>query len=226
MPVTKTSQRKGKPQIWATHLAKLLGGDKCTWSAWFKAHHWYPKFEEMAGDLEKWNRDHTQLMAKRRAVLEADGWTVTVENDNAFELEGSAAVVGGKPDLLAVKGDRLLVVDGKTGRERESDVWQVLIYLFAVPKAIAQENDRRLPHLRRPVPQSVEGEVYYGSASTIDLSLEELTEDRKARIFRLINVIARDTPPAKHPSREECKRCNIGPRDCPQRVMAVAVGEF
>lgn len=210
------TRRTGKPYIWATWLAKLLGGNQCVWSAWFKAHFKYEKFEEQASDLAVWNREHTALMAVRRRELEEDGWTVTVEDANSFKLEGEVAVVAGKPDLVAVKGDRVLVVDGKTGRERDSDVWQVLLYLFAIPKS------------RRDLPKNLEGEVHY---KTGDLALTpaELTPERLAQVVTLIRTIAVDAPPVKVPSRAECLRCNIGARDCPERVTEEArtlVAEF
>jgi CRISPR/Cas system-associated exonuclease Cas4 (RecB family) len=210
-------RRHGKSYIWVTWLAKLLGGNECLWSAWFKAHYKYDKFEEQAADLAKWNRDHTKLMAARRRELEQDGWTVTVEDENAFKLEGEVAVVAGKMDLVAVKGDRVLVVDGKTGRERESDLWQVLIYLYALPKS------------RKDLPPNLEGEVHYRQGD-VSLTPAELTPARMERIVTLIKTVGGETPPPKRPSREECKRCNIGIKDCPERMTrdreAVAVADF
>lgn len=212
-----TTRRSGKPYIFVTWLAKLLGGQQCVWSAWFKAHFNYQKYEEFAADLVKWNRDHTKLMAARQRALEADGWTCTSEDANSFKLEGASAVVAGKPDLVAVKGDRVLVVDGKTGRERDSDIWQVLLYLYAVPKA------------RPDLPTDLEGEVFYKSGETVALTPGDLDADRMEQIVSLIRAIGSDTPPPKKPTRPECRVCNIGPTDCPQRVQderTVAVGDF
>lgn len=209
--------RHGKPYIWVTWLAKLLGGQQCVWSAWFKAHYKYDKYEEQAADLVKWNRDHTALMAAKRRALEADGWTVTVEDQNAFKLEGAVAVVAGKMDLVAVKDDRVLVVDGKTGRQRESDIWQVLLYLFALPKC------------RPDLPAQLEGEVHYRKED-VSLTPEELTEERLEEIVGLIKTVGGDEAPPKRPSRAECQRCNIGRKDCPERVTqdegAVACADF
>jgi len=212
------SLRKGKPRIWVTWLTKLLGGNECVWSAWFKAHYRYDKFEEMAGDLAEWNRQHTALMARRRHELEADGWTITVEQQNDFELEGERAIVAGKPDLIAKKDGRVLVVDGKTGRQRESDIWQVLFYLFAFQKA------------RPDMAGTLEGEIHYlKDDERISVTPEELDADRLDRMVALIKLVADHEPPARRPSRYECQRCNIGSRDCPDRVTqaaTTAVGEF
>jgi len=200
-------RRTGLPFIWVTHLAKLLGGHECLWSAWFRAHHRYEKYETQAIDLVQWNRDHGELMRKRRLELERDGWTVRVEQENDFKLQGQVAIVAGKPDIIATKPGHVLVVDGKTGRERESDIWQVLIYLWAVPRVF--------PDLKG----ELEGEVQYKREDNrISLTPSELTPDRLERLVALIRTIASDTPPARVPSSHECRTCNVGPRDCPQRM--------
>lgn len=210
-------RRRGLPYIYTTWLAKALGGARCLWRFWFAAHFKYDKYEEMASDLVKWNRDHTKLMAARRRQLEADGWKCTVEEDNAFKLEGQIAVVAGKPDLVAIKGDRVLVVDGKTGRERDADIYQVLLYLFAVPKS------------RPDLPKLLEGEVFYKGGQAVSLTSAELAEHMDS-IVAMVKTLASDDAPPKHPSRDECRFCNVGPKDCPQRVMekhvTTAVGEF
>lgn len=212
------TRKTGKSYIWVTHLAKILGGHRCLFSPWFKAHYKYDKFEEQALDLVRWNKDHTTLMNARRRELEADGWTVTSEEANAFKLEGKVAIVAGKPDIVATKPGHILVVDGKTGRERDSDIWQVLFYLFSIPKS------------RPDLKGELVGEVQYARGDQrITLTPDNLDEARLSQIVTLIEVVASDTPPEKVPSRDECKVCSIGVRDCPQRVGApqtTAVGEF
>lgn len=216
------SLRTGKPYIWVTWLSSLLGGNQCVWSAWFKAHYRYQKFEEHGLDLAQWNRDHTALMKARQAEMEEAGYTVTMESENAFTLEGSTAILAGKPDLIASMAETqsTYVIDGKTGRRRDSDWWQVLIYLFALPK------DR--PELLQP---HVEGEIQYKHGDQrIPVKTTDLTPEREQAIVSLIKTIGSDTPPAKAPSRDECERCNIGVGDCPVRVQArrqaAQVGDF
>lgn len=213
------SRRTGKAYIWVTWLAKLLGGNECQWRVWFQGHFKYEKFEENALDLVKWNRDHNRLMARRQKELEKGGWTVLTEAQNAFKLEGASAIVAGKPDLVATKDGVTLVIDGKTGRHRDADIWQVLFYLFALPKARPDLDTTNLI-----------GEVCYSRGEPVDLAYSDLDDQKLADIVSLIKVVSADEAPAKRPSREECQRCNIGPKDCPQRVMehhgAIAVGEF
>lgn len=202
------TKRGGLPYIWVTWLAKQLGGNPCRWSAWFMARHRYDKVEEMGGDLAQWNREHNALVAARKKQLERDGWVVEVEEQNAFKLEGTKAVVAGKPDLVAMKGDVVKVWDGKTGREKDSDVEQVLFYLYALPMV--------RPSLKG---KTLIGEVEYSKGrDVVTLTPDALDEDKLEEMHGMISVIASNDPPARAPSRELCKRCNIGPRDCPQRV--------
>lgn len=200
--------RGSKPYIWVTWLSGLLGGKSCLWSAWFKAHFKYQKFEMEASQLVEWNRDHNRLMRARRQELEEAGWTVSVENQNEFKLEGAIAIVAGKPDLIATMPGHVLIVDGKTGRERDSDLWQVLLYLFAFPKC------------RPDVVGALEGEVHYKQGDKrITVTPSELTTDRLDDLVTMIKIVGGSTPPAKAPSRDECKRCNIGVGDCPERFQ-------
>lgn len=197
-----------KPYVYATWLAKLLGGNECQWSAWFKAHHKYVKFERDAEKLQEWNRDHTELMQQRRAQLEADGWTVYNEDANSFTLEGEKADVAGKPDLVAVMDDQVLLIDGKTGRKRESDAWQVRLYLWALPLVRKDLKDKALA-----------GEVEYKTGRTKHAPVDPPSDAHIEQMVSLIRVVAGEKPPAKVPSEWECGRCDIGLADCPQRYQ-------
>lgn len=208
----KPERKNGKPYIWVTWLAGLLGGKQCIYSAWFRARYKYDKFEEEAKDLTKWNREHTTMMKARATELEELGFTVTLEE--GFKLEGEVAIVAGKIDILGVQkhadgGSELFVVDGKTGQRRDSDWWQVLIYLFAVPRA------------RKDLVGDLTGEVHYKRGDErIAVLPSDLTPERKAEIVGMIKLIAGEEAPRKVATRDECKRCNIGVKDCPERKTA------
>lgn len=198
--------RSGKPYVYVTWLAKILGGRQCLWAAWFMSHFKYQKFEAEAFDLAEWNRDHARLMRDRATELEENGWTVATEDQNKFALEGTSAVVAGKPDIVATMPGHILIVDGKTGRARESDWWQVLLYLFAWPIA--------RPEMRG----ALEGEIHYKQNDRrLSVTLQELTDQRRDDIVQLVKVVAGERPPRRAPSRDECARCNIGFADCPER---------
>lgn len=212
------AERRRGAYIWTTWLAKAMSGASCPYRFWFSSNFKYAKHEEMATDLVRWNREHTALMQRRRRELEEDGWTCSVEEANAFRLEGKAGVVAGKPDLVAVKDGQCLVVDGKTGKERDSDLEQVLIYLWALPKS------------RPDLPKQLEGEVLYKSGSSITVTSTEVTPEWTAKLVSTIQMLAAKEPPAKEPSRDTCRFCNVGQQDCPQRVtekqVTTMVGDF
>jgi len=86
--------------------------------------------------------------------VKAEGYTVFVEDQNRFTLKGRAATLGGVPDLVAVRGAEALVVDSKSGKQRDSDAFQVLTYMRVLP--ITHAACRGVP---------LAGEVQYRDAS-------------------------------------------------------------
>lgn len=190
-------------------MAKLLGGDQCVRAVWFKSRYQYAKLAEKDSDkLQEWNRDHNQMMRERRAELEANGWTVQTEQD--FKLEGQSAIIAGKEDLVAALPGHVLIVDGKTGKRRDADFWQVLIYLYA-----------RL-HQPRPDPSApptkLAGEVFYKAGRTVPVSVLDVNH-HKDTVVHMVRAIASEQEPTPNPSRYECGRCNIRPEDCPARFV-------
>ena len=102
------------PYIWVTWLPRLLTGESsCEWASWFKAQHDGNSWPKMPSDfdLTQWLTDHTALLNESRATWERQGYSVLTEDQNHFTLRGSSAVLAGKPDLVARKGDEATVVD-------------------------------------------------------------------------------------------------------------------
>jgi hypothetical protein len=203
-----TTRRQGGPYVYVTWITKLLaGGDRCTWAAWFKASFKHDKRPDASFNLAAWTTEHNLMVTLRAKLLREAGWSVSVEDENAFRLHGKSCVLAGKPDIIATRGDELLVVDVKTGKPRDSDWWQILVYLFALP-------------LVQAVPARLRGEVVY-KTHAIDVSHEELSGERRDQIVALLRTIA-GTPPEKAPSARECGFCDISDADCADRVTAAA----
>ena len=201
--------RFGKSYIWVTWLTGLLAGEKhCQWATWFRAHYTYSKLE---GDFDavKWREQHNRAVREYVAELKRASWTVQVEAQNAFKVTGSSAVVSGKPDIVAYRDTDVLIVDIKTGEARDEHLWQVLIYMHLLPMA--------WPELRG---QIVRGEIKYNTRS-VAVSPDELTPARRQAINEIIRDAAFDMPPERTPGAQECRWCNIGPDDCPERVASV-----
>ena len=194
-----------KAYIWTTWLTGLLAGtDKCMWRSWFKAHFRYTKREGDGGfDLAEWTKQHDVMTNARAKKLEAQGWTVRLEDDNSFKLDGAMSTLSGKPDLLALKEEDKLarVIDEKSGKPRDSDMWQVLIYMFALPLLWAKG-------------WRIDGEVEYRHGS-LEVPAEQLTLDVTNKIVAKIRAVGGDDEPPRTPSPQECRFCDI--LNCPDR---------
>ena len=133
--------RSGGPYIWVTWLTRLLVGENsCEWAAWFRAQHegWSWARVPSTFDLGGWQIAHTSGVNENRLRWEEAGYEVFTEDQNAFALKGRAATLGAKPDLIARRDNRGFIIDVKTGRPSPSHVVQVMLYMYAVPKAVAR----------------------------------------------------------------------------------------
>lgn len=126
--------KRSEPFIWVSWLTKLMAGEKqCEWASWFRSQYVWDKLPSGL-DVAKWTAEHAQLLRARRAALEAEGFTVYAEDQNAFTLTGKTGIkVSGKPDIVAIRDQEAYVEDCKTGSPRHSDHFQVLIYMLALP---------------------------------------------------------------------------------------------
>ena len=104
----------------------------------FKAHH--QNWTRVPSDFNQteWMLNHTALLNERIANWEIGGYSVEAEGQNSFQLRGKAATLSGKPDLIVRRedGDEAVIIDGKTGHESPSHIVQVMIYLYAIPRAL------------------------------------------------------------------------------------------
>ena len=127
------------PYVWVTWLPRLLSGESsCEWASWFKAQHEGDSWARMPSDFDQagWMMNHTALLNQQRQKWEQQGYNVLTEGQNSFNLRGSSAVLAGKPDLVARRRDQITVIDAKTGRPSPAHATQVLIYMYALPRAL------------------------------------------------------------------------------------------
>lgn len=185
----------------------MTGELQCHWSAWFRTHYKYDKAVSNF-DSAQWNARHRALQAERISVLQAEDWTVSVEGENWFEVAGRSysIKVAGKPDILAVQGDYAFVEDCKTGRKKNSDLYQVLIYMLLLPLSTAKYRNVRLA-----------GRLVY-SNEVVEISSEQVNEEFKAQFREVIAYLSSTIPARKVPSFQECRYCDISAKYCPERV--------
>lgn len=200
---TNDKRREGKPYIWPTWITGLLAGtNACWWQAWYKAHFKYEKRRDDRGSvLDEWTKTHDAMVTARAKALTDAGYFVGVEDDNEFRLDGKIAVLSGKPDIVARGVGSALVVDEKSGKERDSDLWQVRIYLFALP--IADEDFRGI---------GLRGQVEYRNNRYVDVDLGPVDG---AHIANAVKIVGGEAEPARVPSARDCRFCDIVA--CPDR---------
>jgi hypothetical protein len=185
----------------------LAGDDQCRWSAWFRAHFQHQKVEREGGDLVKWKKDHAEMVDAIAHALAADGWDVTLEGQNKFNITGRSGIeLAGQPDIVAVRGTVAKIVDAKGGKERDKDWWQVALYMVMLPIAYPKFKGLRIL-----------GEVHY-THRIVQILPEEIAANIAEKIAAQVREAGGDVPPAKVPSYRECRFCNIGKGDCPERV--------
>ena len=70
--------------------------------------------------------------------------------------------MSGKPDLIAQRedGSEAVIIDAKTGQESPSHAVQVMIYLYAIPRALEQYRNLK--------PQRAGPSTSEGQATSID----------------------------------------------------------
>ena len=201
--------RKSSPYIWITWLTKLLAGEvNCEWASWFKAQHEGNSWEKSSSslDLVRWQVGHTDLLRRCAQEYRLQGYSVTMEGQNSFTLQGKTATLAGKPDLVVRLDNLVIVVDIKTGRPRASDQVQVMLYMYLLP-------------LIRPEFQGciIAGQVVYGN-QVVDIPSEAVGDSFAASVRELVSRLAARGPALKVPSLGECRYCEITVADCSDRM--------
>ncbi|MCY4557231.1 MAG: PD-(D/E)XK nuclease family protein [Chloroflexi bacterium] len=95
-------------------------------------------------DKTRWLLSHATLVNERIRNWEVGGFEVDVEAQNRFGLRGKTATLAGRPDIISHRDDESVIVDAKTGQEGQSHAVQVMIYLYAVPKALEPYRNAKL----------------------------------------------------------------------------------
>ena len=202
--------------VWVTWLSRLLVGDaSCEWASWFRSH--YTGYEKVSRsfDYAKWKINHTSMLTEVRKRILAEGNRVTSERQNSFRLRGSSgAIISGQPDLIAIGADeQATVFDIKTGAERDSDVAQVMIYMYALPLIPGSPLSGHSP----------QGRLIYRDGKEKAIPASAIDDDFKQGLFTLLRRVVSDAPPIRVPSAGECGWCDLTPRDCPERIEANTV---
>ena len=208
--------RRNGPYIWVTWLTRLLVGENsCEWAAWFRAQHesWSWSKVPSGFDQVSWQLAHTARVNESRRQWEERGYTVFTENQNGFSLRGRTATLGGKPDLIAREGESGVIIDVKTGHPSPSHGVQVMLYMYAVPKAMWQYRG-----------VAFDGKIAY-SDHEVDIPASAVDETFIRNLSGLVRRLSNEAPARRVPSFRECQFCDISSVDCPERAAEDAVAE-
>jgi CRISPR/Cas system-associated exonuclease Cas4 (RecB family) len=204
------------PYIHVSWIKKLLIGDNsCEWAAWYKAH--YQNWPKMPSDfnLPKWKAEHAAFVQEIRRDLQAGGKTVRIEAQNFFRLPGrNNVILAGTPDLITASDGKGIIYDAKTGKPNDGDKAQVMIYMWAVPRALPQYKGVKF-----------DGVIKYHS-DEVRIPHSALDGSFITRLVELIRRVAADSPPTPAPSGHECGFCEITRDDCAERFDEEAAMEI
>jgi len=199
--------RPGLPDVWASNITGYLAGEEfCLFKSWYLARH----YVRGDGDFDRaaWIAEHGAMVRARAATCAATGATVRVENQNAFVVRGQAATVTGKPDLVVIEPEAVLVSDAKTGQRKLADRQQVLVYMWALGKPTVR------PDLAGKV---IHGEIVYKDGIE-PVGAHELTDAVRQRIGDTVRQISFPMPPEAVPSEKECRYCRLSLEQCPKKM--------
>ena len=200
--------RQSGPYIWVTWLTKLLVGENsCEWAGWFRAQHEGRSWDKVPStfDQASWLLAHTAAINECRQQWENEGHAVFTENQNSLTLRGNTASLGGKPDLIAKKGKSGTIIDIKTGKPSPAHSVQVMLYMYAVPRVLAQYKGI-----------TFDGKLVYNDHE-VDIPSSAVDKTFVDNFTSLIGRLASATPARKVPSVMECQYCDISSADCSER---------
>lgn len=212
---------RSTPYTYATWLSKAMAGEHgCLYAGWFKNHFKVQGRQDV--NLDAWTAEHTTMVHDCAAEFRGAGYEVYLEGQNALRVQGKGgAILGGKPDLVAVKGDTAIIVECKTGQPRTSDSLQVRLYMHLLSEWSthpARECSRVL------------GEVRYQPDRGDTLLLPHAADGVADLMKRYMQVFLSPVPPLATPSFQECRFCELAGGICVDSVEeepeAMAVGWF
>jgi len=192
-----------EPFIWVSWLAKVMTSHSiCEWQYWFQTHNKLITKHPSTFDSVTWQIGHTRLLSEVKRELSTAGLRSMTEFGCEFRVPGVAAKISGKTDCLVNDGSNVMIYDCKTGKPRDSDRVQVMIYMYG------------LSTYQRFASSRIRGTVVYRDER---VEIPYLPDTFGSDLSYFADLLAEDTPPERQPG-QNCEFCNIAEVDCPERV--------
>ena len=107
-----------------------------------------------------------------------------------------------------------MIIDTKTGKPLPSHHVQVMLYMYALPRALQQYRGVEF-----------DGKLVYADSDDVDIPNTAIDDTFVTNFSNLIKRVSFTNPARRVPSKMECGFCNITRSDCPERVAGDAMSE-
>ena len=195
-------EKRNTPYIWVSWLAEIMSGDlTCHWKVWFKTHNKLTKKQPSDFDSVEWKINHTKKLTEVKDRLIKNNYVPKVERYIEYRIPNSNAIVQGRIDCVIENDDSITIYECKTGRERDSDQAQVLLYMYILSKT-------------NPSKKQIKGIISYNDK---EVEISNLPSNFEENFNYFVNILISTNYPVKNPG-NDCRFCDITKEDCPERV--------
>ncbi len=193
------AEKRNSPYIWVSWLAEIMSGDlSCHWKVWFKTHNKLTKKQSSDFDSVAWKINHTKKLTEVKDRLIKNNQNPKLEKYIEYKIPNSNAIIQGRIDCAIETEDTITIYECKTGKERDSDQAQVMLYMYILSK-----NSKK----------QIKGIISYNDKEIEIILPENFEENFNFFVNKLISIEC----PIKNPG-NDCRFCDITKEDCPERI--------
>ena len=206
--------RRDQPYLYPTWLAKLMSGEiSCEWAVWYRVH--YKDWARPPSDFDeaRYTMEHTRLLREMRSKRDPGTERIYVERQGSFWYTHPSGIrISGTPDLVTTGPNGNCVYEAKAFSQRPYHKIQTMIYMYCLPRSERMEFFGR----------TFSGEVQYVEHAA-QIASEEVAGRFEEQLNYWMTLLSSNDPMERFPSEQECRFCNIGKVDCPDRMAEVTV---
>ncbi|MGH9381692.1 MAG: PD-(D/E)XK nuclease family protein, partial [Thermoanaerobaculia bacterium] len=169
-------------------------------------------YERIPSDFDslRWGIEHGAMVRRCADELRELGYAVYREDSNSFSVSlqrcggvtlPAPVTLVGRPDIVAVGEDDVLVADAKTGKESPAHQVQVLLYQLLLPLA------PRTPYVDRVRALPVLGQVVYKQHPSVDLPAAAVETAFRQLVAEAVVRLVMEADPLPEPSARACRFC-------------------
>jgi CRISPR/Cas system-associated exonuclease Cas4 (RecB family) len=196
-------QKRSKPYTWVTTVAQLMASQEaCPFLAWLRT-----QYQISLPPSEFDTSVHDDMVNDRTQQLRKQGYLVTVENANSLKLTGNTfdICIAGRPDIIAIKDNTIIVEDCKSGRQHLSHDYQILLYMLLMRYADKTK-------------EKCKNRILLGRLVYLDIEKEipesEVNKDLIVSLHQVLDQLTSQKIPTPKASQWNCRFCQISDNYC------------